>query len=384
MSSQSLSRLALIVSLAVSSLSLHASCARSGSSEPEADNLGVFGTDAGGAVQNACIATECPAPYATCPGEPGFCATNLTKDVDHCGSCDRKCPTKAINASYVCSDSQCKMVCDPLFADCNNSIADGCETPLEGDPLNCGACGTACKNGGDGGDGGDGVLCWRGACGCPNGYTQCGLECKKLSSDDLNCGACDNACKAPTNDADPAWRCGANVTPANTKWTCLSSACELSCKPGFGDCNNVFCTDGCEIDLKVDPENCGACGNKCAAGQTCEGGSCMCPAGTINCGGDCVDVLTDARNCGKCGRRCPGPSSKTANGSPVCEAGQCSYTCFPGFANCDDNPANGCEANLLTNPNHCGTCPTKCNVAAGQPCIVGKCLTRECDAGVVN
>jgi len=58
----------------------------------------------------------------------------------------------------------------------------------DGDRDNCGFCGNACK---------DGVLCWRGACGCPNGYTQCGDDCKKLDSDRDNCGACGKMC--PSN-----------------------------------------------------------------------------------------------------------------------------------------------------------------------------------------
>jgi hypothetical protein len=379
MISPSLSRFALIASLAIASLFVHASCARSGDSAPEVDSLTLFDPDAGDASpQNACVETRCPPPFATCPGEPGVCTTNLTNDIDHCGACGAKCPAPSNNASFVCSGSECKMVCDPLSADCNGSVADGCETATESDPANCGGCGVSCK---------EGVICWRGACGCPNGYTACGDDCKKLDSDDLNCSACGNICKPPANPADPAWRCGPNVTPPNTKWTCMSSACGLSCKGGFGDCNNQFCADGCELDLKTDPENCGACGRKCGAGQTCEAGTCLCPSNMINCDGVCVDWQTDARNCGLCGRRCPGPSANTTrkpgSGSPLCENGECSYVCFPGFADCDENVINGCETNINTSQGHCGGCGIQCNVPAGQPCVLGKCLTRECDAGVV-
>jgi hypothetical protein len=96
-----------------------------------------------------------------------------------------------------------------------------------------------------------------------------------------------------------------------------------------------------------------------------------------------VDVQVDARNCGACRQRCPGALGRTAGGSPACEGGSCTYVCFPGFADCDGAAFNGCETNLANDQLHCGSCTTKCNVGAGQPCVGGKCLTRECEAGVV-
>ena len=113
----------------------------------------------------------------------------------------------------------------------------------------------------------------------------------------------------------------------------------------------------------------------------------MCPSGTTNCNGNCVDLKLDARNCGSCGRRCPGPVPSTrrpGGGSPSCDDGECKYTCFPGFADCDEFISNGCEVDLRTDPRHCGTCGTDCPLGANQPCVAGKCLSRECDGGTVN
>lgn len=368
--------IALMASLAVM---LQASCARSVTSE-DGSNPALFAPDSGALAQNACVQTECPAPFATCPGASGLCTVDTSRDVKHCGSCATPCPTPAseLHASALCASAKCEVVCDELYADCNHDKADGCETATVNDPKNCGFCGNACK---------DGVLCWRGACGCPNGYTQCGDDCKKLDSDRDNCGACGNLCRAPTSDADPSWTCGPGITPAHTDWTCASAACTLQCKPGFGNCNTDLCADGCEIDLKTDANNCGACGNQCDVGQACVDGACLCPIGTTRCGDECVDVLVDVTNCGGCGHRCPGPASprpgRPGGGSPTCTGGTCGYVCFPGFADCDGDSDNGCEANLTNNQLHCGTCQTKCNVAANQPCVAGQCLTRECDAGVV-
>ena len=368
----------LVVGLSL--FGLEASCARS----PDAslDSPGFFAPEL--APHGACIDTKCPSPLATCEGVPGLCTVNLKNDIDHCGACQTPCPQppRRMHGSYLCDEGQCRFVCAPLWADCNGTpdartpdADDGCETSIQDDPANCGACRKACEAG---------VVCWKGACGCPNGFTQCGNECKNLDSDNKNCGACGAICAAPTSDTDPRWSCGPGVAPPHTEWTCANSSCTLQCSPSYGDCNQNFCGDGCEVDLKDDPANCGACGRACAAGQTCRNGTCLCPVGTTGCFGQCVDLATDPDNCGDCGNGCPGPPSTSGAGSPACVGGKCSYVCFPGFADCDKRISNGCEANLVTSPLHCGGCNTRCDVKAGQPCVGGQCLTKPCEDAVVR
>lgn len=373
MNASPLLRATLIPLVGLASVVVQAACARSG--DATAYEPGMFASET--SPHDVCIETKCPAPFATCDGAFGLCTVNLTSDVEHCGACDTPCPSTTLQTpwSWVCSEGQCRLACDPFHADCNGVASDGCETSTKSDPLNCGACGNAC---------GDGVICWKGACGCPKGYTPCGDECAKLDSDDQNCGACGSVCKAPTTDTDPRWSCGPGVTPDHTKWTCAMSSCDLQCAPGFGNCNNDFCGDGCEVLLGNDPANCGACGHSCEAGQTCHKGTCLCPAGTTNCDGSCVDLVTDAANCGQCGYACAGLPSSMGTGGPVCVGGECSYVCFPGFADCDHRIDNGCEANLATSQRHCGSCTTRCDVAAGQPCVGGTCLTKPCGDPVVK
>ncbi|NMB77931.1 MAG: hypothetical protein GYA23_02410, partial [Methanomicrobiales archaeon] len=64
--------------------------------------------------------------------------------------------------------------------------------------------------------------------------------------------------------------------PANSLGgLCSQGTCYISqCKPNFGDCNKVT-ADGCEVNLRSDGSNCGACGNACSAGQKCTLGQCV-------------------------------------------------------------------------------------------------------------
>ena len=53
----------------------------------------------------------------------------------------------------------------------------------------------------------------------------------------------------------------------------IDTLCVLSCDPGWFDCNGMA-VDGCENDVMSDAQNCGACGQACPEGQTCENGVC--------------------------------------------------------------------------------------------------------------
>jgi len=105
----------------------------------------------------------------------------------------------------------------------------------------------------------------------------------------------------------------------------------------------------------------------------------VCPAGDSNCcfGGNnpslCTNFQTDVNNCGGCGNVCRLP-----NATPACTSGACTISsCNPGFGNCDNNTANGCETTLNTASN-CGACGNAC--AAGASCTGGSCV---CPSGDV-
>ncbi len=117
---------------------------------------------------------------------------------------------------------------------------------------------------------------------------------------------------------------------------------------------------------------------------------CAAPAGYVGNAGDCDDAATarhpgvaDVCNAldddcngtvddGLAAASCPVRGNATA----TCAAGACGFACSAGFADCDGNPANGCEVDLASNASHCGRCAAAC--AAGGVCAAGTCA---CPAG---
>lgn len=76
------------------------------------------------------------------------------------------------------------------------------------------------------------------------------------------------------------------------------------------------------------------------------GGSC--PPAFADCDGNAATVCetridTDATSCGSCGHACP---SGGAHQKATCVGGACGLACEDDFADCDRDPANGCEASV--------------------------------------
>src|SRR5439155_11028063 len=145
----------------------------------------------------------------------------------------------------------------------------------------------------------------------------------------------------------------------------------------------------CEIDLRASATNCGACGSACSAAHGtggCSMGRCtvaLCDPDWFDCDNDpangCeTNLVTDAKHCGACSHACMfGPHS-----TAVCSGGACGLACDPGFADCDLVAASGCEIALDTDAGNCGGCGRACalpNAAAG--CAAGKCVIAMCKAG---
>lgn len=101
----------------------------------------------------------------------------------------------------------------------------------------------------------------------------------------------------------------------------------------------------------------------------------LCPEGFADCDGDsengCEAALrTSVESCGACGARCEGGDGATA----LCAAGACALACDVGRADCDGDAANGCEVHLSEDPRHCGACGVTC---------AGACWNGTCDAAAI-
>ncbi len=322
-------------------------------------------------VDGKCGLSNCAAPLADCDGD-GSCETDTSSSLDHCGFCEYACALT--NAKAVCSNGCQIEECNAGFESCDGIPSNGCETPLDTD-TDCGFCGTACS--------------------LPNATSSCSSGTCAITTCSTGYGDCDKlpetGCESNTQ-TDPN-NCGACGTACTTTQVCQNGKCVVSnCAPPTADCDAN--PANCETNTDTSVAHCGFCNNPCTlahATAACSGGKCAvatCLAGWGNCDGNdangCETQLNTTTNCKSCGDQCSGgPNVNSAS----CGPSGCNVNCAAGFSNCNGVAADGCEAQLATDPLHCGSCTKDCTVGAPsgtQPgCAQGKC-TYNCGAGTAD
>jgi subtilisin family serine protease len=315
----------------------------------------------------------CATGYSNCDADTqNGCEAETASDLANCGGCGLVCGGP--HTASQCANSICleNTDCQAGWGDCNNDPIDGCEAELASDPNNCSACGVICHYSHAAG------VCSGGVCElgeCNQGFGDCNANeadgCEtSTSTDPNNCGACNSACDM------------AHVDSAS----CEQSVCQVeTCEPGWDDCDGIN-TNGCELDVSADLNNCGACGNVCVFANgagSCTGGMCVvgsCDAGFADCNGESadgceVDLNGDAQNCGACDSPCVYDNAAGNCNAGVCEMGACGA----GFGDCNADDSDGCETDINNDEAHCGDCDTVCDL---DHVSVAVCESGQCEIGM--
>ena len=377
-------------------------------------NCGSCGTDCSGlphvtAASAACSASVCSFTCATgwgdCDGNKlNGCETNLNTSATNCGTCNAACSSN--HATPSCNAGSCNSACAANYGDCNGNLrTDGCELQITGagasSAANCGGCGLACSSSHI-----TSPACTNGLCstGCDTGYTDCNaLDVNRAA----HAGA--DGCEASTGtDANNCGGCGTVCSISNMATrTCAGGVCNGSCTSGYADCNSNKLTDGCEINLNGDVNNCSGCGLACSTSHMspaqCGSGSCesgTCATGYFNCNsatypttskrvdGCEVNGVTDSSNCGGCNNGCSTAHvATTVAGSDgvthgQCSGSACSSACSAGYGDCNSNKlTDGCETDLTNTTANCGSCGNNCGAlanTAGNSCAASACVIGAC------
>jgi alpha-tubulin suppressor-like RCC1 family protein len=198
--------------------------------------------------------TVCTAPTADCDMN-GSCETNTSSSVTNCGSCGRAC--SGGNATWSCASGGCTITaCTGGFQDCDRVASNGCEAA----PTSVTACGASCQvcmipNGTP--------ACTAGACtiaSCNPGFADCngsaadGCE-TSTSTDSANCGLCGNVCN--------------NLPNVATGTCLASSCNVVVCDGGFADCTGASGCETSIVDDASNCGACGrtcGAGGQCGAG----------------------------------------------------------------------------------------------------------------------
>ena len=144
------------------------------------------------------------------------------------------------------------------------------------------------------------------------------------------------------------------------------------------------------------PDSCGGqCGPGCGDAQVCADGACVageCPGGTFECGGNCANLLTDPENCGSCGKSCADewPQQWTDEGFTY-EGANIEAVCAQAECTFMCADAETGPQDLIEDDNNCGACGNVCDSGAvnsvQEACVEAQCfcvLTPNGEDGILG
>lgn len=147
-----------------------------------------------------CVVDTCVSGYGNCDGASfNGCEWNLMNSVAHCGYCGRNCEDFWNVIDATCNQGQCEVLqCSSGWDDCDGDGVSGCETDIYDSVANCGACGNDCHDLNHVNWAGCSIgncLIWE----CDSDWGNCdgsvGNGCETyLNNNTNNCGACGNTC----------------------------------------------------------------------------------------------------------------------------------------------------------------------------------------------
>jgi hypothetical protein len=228
-------------------------------------NCGMCGTKCtyangvGACVASMCALAMCNNGFSNCDNNlANGCEAATASDPNNCGGCNMKC--QGANATETCSASKCVISsCTNGFKDCDMMAGDGCEVATATDPNNCGACGMKCQPGANVAT----VGCAASACtivSCNAGFANCdgsvanGCEIN-TNSDANNCSKCGMKCpnnQTCKNGACMGGLCGNGVIDPGEErdpppGPFMSAPVDaVTCKWHFENAPQFYCNGGCD------------------------------------------------------------------------------------------------------------------------------------------